>query len=402
VRILIALFLLWTGSSAFAADDLKSLYNARRWTELYQALQTHGGPPLYRGIVAAVFNEDRLAERLLRSAIRSAPQSEDAYDAYEWLTHIYFRTGRYHKMIETMEARWSAFPDKSETKNEQAALSGFRKWPDQITGKANPSTLPHDPGDTFITATINHNQATYFFDTGGWINCMSESEAKRLGLAVRDTDGSVGTGTGAKVGFRTAVAEEVVIGNIRYKNVSFAVFRDDQEPWSLLPVGRRGLIGIPLILGFRSLRWNRDGYLEIGMKPASANPVRSILFFDDDNMVVSAESQQLRVLATFDTGADTTDLYEPFARQFPDLVKEQGKKDTTEVRGVGHAESFDSFTLPELKFKLGGSEATLKPAHVLMKQLGKKCCIGNFGMDLFKQGRAFRIDFGAMRFDLEP
>jgi hypothetical protein len=180
------------------------------------------------------------------------------------------------------------------------------------------------------------------------------------------------------------------------------VFRDDQEPWSLLPVGRRGLIGVPLILGFRSFRWNRNGDLEIGVKTAAANPARSNLFFDDDNIVISAELEQRRVLATVDTGAETTDLYEPFAKQFADLVARVGTKDKTEVRGVGHMETFESLTLPELQFKLGGSVATLKPAHVLMKQIGNKTCVGNFGMDLFKQGRAFKIDFGAMRFDLEP
>ena len=83
-------------------------------------------------------------------------------------------------------------------------------------------------------------------------------------------------------------------------------------------------------------------------------------------------------------------------------MSEAGKKDTTEVRGVGHAESFDSITMPELKLNVGHLDVVLRPAHVLLKQIGAKCCVGNFGMDLLKQGRAFKIDFGAMRLDLEP
>jgi hypothetical protein len=72
------------------------------------------------------------------------------------------------------------------------------------------------------------------------------------------------------------------------------------------------------------------------------------------------------------------------------------------VRGVGNAEKFDSITLPELRFEIGNLDAVLRPAHVLLKQIGARCCVGNFGMDLLKQGRAFKIDFGAMRLDLEP
>jgi hypothetical protein len=39
---------------------------------------------------------------------------------------------------------------------------------------------------------------------------------------------------------------------------------------------------------------------------------------------------------------------------------------------------------------------------VITNEAGAKCCAGNFGMDLLKQGRAFRIDFGSMRLDMEP
>ncbi len=302
----------------------------------------------------------------------------------------------------TCKPRWAAFPNKSELKNEQAAVAGFQDLPDQIVERAQPSTLRHDPGEIFIPISINRQPATYFFDTGAWVNCMSESEATRLGLAIHDGAGTLGTGTGVRVGFRTAVAPELVVGNIRFRNVSFAVFRDDQEPWSELPAGRRGLIGIPIILGLGSLRWTQDGRVEIGMKSASADHRVSNLFFDDDHLVIAAGLGHRKILATLDTGAETTDLYEAFAQQFADLLSESGRKDTTEVRGVGHAESFDSITLPEVKLRIADLDAILRPAHVLLKQIGAKCCAGNFGMDLLKQGRAFKIDFGAMPLELEP
>lgn len=384
-----------------ARSGIQSLYDARRWTELYRALQSHKGPALYRGAVAAVFGDGRRAEPLLRSVIVSAPHSEEAYQAYEWLAHIYFRTGQYRRFVANMEARWAAFPNKAEEQNERTAVAGFRGLPDQEAGQSRPSTLPHEPGRIFIPITINRIPATYFFDTGAWVNCMSESEARRLGLTIRDAGGTLGTGTGVRVGFRAAVAPDLTVGSTHFKNVSFAIFRDDQEPWSVLPPGRRGLIGIPIVLGLRTLRWSQDGRVEIAMKSAPANPLESNLFFDDDHLVVAGDLEQRRILATLDTGAQTTDLYEAFAKEFRALAA-AGEKDTTEVRGVGHAQSFDSITLPELKLRLGGLDVALRPAHVLLKQIGAKCCVGNFGMDLLKQGRAFKIDLGAMRLDLEP
>jgi hypothetical protein len=58
--------------------------------------------------------------------------------------------------------------------------------------------------------------------------------------------------------------------------------------------------------------------------------------------------------------------------------------------------------LPELKLNTGRLDAGLRPAHVLLKQIGAKCCVGNLGMDFLKQGRAFKIDFGALTLELEP
>jgi hypothetical protein len=380
--------------------EFKSLYQAHQWAELRDAVRSQKSPPVYRGIVAAVYGDDRRAEPILKGVIAAEPRSEDAYEAYEWLTHIYLRTGQYHQLIANMEARWEAFPKKSELLNEQAAMAGFRGLPDQLVSKPRCSKLPHEAGEIFIPVAINKIPSTYFFDTGAWVNCMSESEAARLGLAIHDAAGSLSQAAGARIGFRTAVAPELTVGEIRFKNVSFAVFRDDQEPWSDLASGRKGLLGIPILLGLRTLRWSQDGTLEIGAKAGALRDDRTNLFFDDDHLAIAGSLGSSRVLATLDTGAEGTDLYEAFSKTFAALT-DGGKKDVTEVRGVGHAENFDSITLPELKFQIGGTDVVLRPAHVLMKQLGAKCCVGNFGMDLFKQGRAFRIDFGAMRFELE-
>src|SRR6478752_6310324 len=57
-----------------------------------------------RGVVASVFGDDLTAEGLLRSVIVSSPHSEQAYESFEWLTHIYFRNGRYRTLMANMEA----------------------------------------------------------------------------------------------------------------------------------------------------------------------------------------------------------------------------------------------------------------------------------------------------------
>jgi predicted aspartyl protease len=294
----------------------------------------------------------------------------------------------------------AAVPSKTDLRQEQTELAPFRDLPDQIIVKSLPATLRHTE-DLFIPLSVNGKPADFFLDTGAALSVVGEAEARRLGLTLHETEGNIGTSTGRQTRFRTAVARELTVGNIHFQNVSFGVFRDDQPPWSQLPLGKRGLLGIPVLRAFRTLRWTRDGMVEICARPGRRDTRPPNLCFMDDHLVTEVDCQGRKLLATLDTGAVSTDLYAAFAKEFADLLSRSGKKGSTEVKGVGGAESFESISLPELKLRLGGLDTRLRPANVLLKQIGPEYCVGNVGLDLLKQARAFRLDFDAMTLELE-
>jgi predicted aspartyl protease len=381
------------------APSLRTLYDAKKWAELREALSNGKGQDLYRGAVDVTFHQDPLqAESHLRSVIRSAPKSEDAYEASGWLGHLYLYSGQYRRLVSTMEARWSAFPGRSGEDQERSEVAGLRGLPDQVAVSVRPTTLRHEGRSIFIPLSVNGQAATFFFDTGAWPNVMGESEAKRLGLRIVEASGSMATMTN-RTSFRTAVADELIVGGVRLKNVSFTVLRDDGEPWSLLPPGRRGLIGMPVILAFRTLRWAQDGTVQIGQRPAPFDVRKANLMFDNDHLAVSVQLEGRTAFGAVDTGAQGTDLFREFAVQFPSIV-DSGRKSSTQVRGVGGAESYASVTLPEITFEIGGIQAILRSQDVLINR-GIRSYIGNFGLDVLQQGRAFTFDFTAMRLELE-
>jgi len=119
--------------------------------------------------------------------------------------------------------------------------------------------------------SIHGLEATYWFDTGANSSILSESEARRFGLRVRDVATKVSVSAGARVGLRIAVADELSIGSIRLKNVEFLVFPHDQPPFNQQTPGSRGLIGIPVLLAFERFVWTADKKFEVGSKPASRN-----------------------------------------------------------------------------------------------------------------------------------
>jgi hypothetical protein len=395
--------MLFAASLLFAqtssTQNLKSLYEAGKWTELQEALQKTKGHDLYRGALAVTFHQGlREAESHLRAAIKAAPKSEEAYEAYEWLSHLYFYSGQYNRLVSTMEARWSAFPGRPGQDQEKGEIAGFRGLPDQVTVSVRPSTVRHEDHSIFIPLSVNGKAATFFFDTGSWPNMMGESEAKRLGLRFTEASGTIRTMTN-RASFRTAVADELIVGGVRLKNVSFTVTPDDGEPWSVLPLGRRGAIGIPVILAFRTLRWAQDGTVRIGENPASFDAHTANLLFDNDHLAISVRLAGRTAFGSVDTGAEGTDLFRGLAEQFPSIL-ESGKKGITQVHGVGGTESYESVTLPEITFEIGGIQARLRSPGVLVNR-GTRSYIGNFGLDVLQQGRAFKFDFTAMRLELE-
>src|SRR5437764_1324291 len=82
-------------ASVTASEPLSVLYAQHRWPELRASPALERAPSLYRGAVAAAFNDRTGAEAHLRAAIRRAPRSEEAREAYSILAHLDLDLGLY-------------------------------------------------------------------------------------------------------------------------------------------------------------------------------------------------------------------------------------------------------------------------------------------------------------------
>jgi hypothetical protein len=98
-----------------------------------------------------------------------------------------------------------------------------------------------------------------------------------------------------------------------------------------------------------------------------------------------------------DTGASYTRLWPRFKEDFATLIA-SGQAGATSVTGVAHGIQSGSITLPELKLRVGGFNAALRPATVLLKEttIESRWRHGNLGMDLLSQATTVTMDFAAM------
>ena len=270
----------------------------------------------------------------------------------------------------------------------------YRGRPNQITGLRRASVVRHD-AHGFLTLPIAIDGATddFIFDTGAFQSAVTEREARKLRLTIRDDRRTLTDVSGTRTSFRTAVAKEVVLGSMTFRDVSFAVI----APGGALADAEFGIIGLPMIVAMGGINWSTSGTAEFG-GPFPASSGKPNLVFDQSRLVLRTEVLGKPALVSLDTGANRTDLNQNFADRFPDIVA-AGKKSSADLNGIGGSQTFASVELKELIFTIGSRRVPLRPAVVTMQRnsvAGGECCIANAGHDLLKQGRGFILDLAAM------
>jgi hypothetical protein len=120
-----------------------------------------------------------------------------------------------------------------------------------------------------------------------------------------------------------AVADRVASGEMTMRNVAFLIQPD--ERFTDTPERERGVLGLPVILALRTIRWVKGESLEFGFPSERRDDSRSNLCFDSAFSVVAAEAGQRRVSFSFDTGATLTDMYARLGREFPEFGKDSAK-----------------------------------------------------------------------------
>jgi predicted aspartyl protease len=384
-----------------AGRDVELLYRTHQWFELRSSV-TSQSPALIRATVAAAFNDPERAESLLRSIIRSQPRSEMANEAYDLIAKMEVRSGQYARFNRTY-AEWSAaFPNSPGVRAAKNDLDKFRGRPDQANGPRRRSTLHHERGSYSVPVTINGKTDEFVIDTGAGQSVLTDREAKKFGLTILTGSAPSMDSSGTGFSSRTAIAREVIIGAMRFRSVSFEVLPADG------PFGdaEGGIVGLPIQLALGSIRWLKDGIVEIGAAtPPSGSSPNLVFDSDPSRLLIGAEVLGKRVQATLDTGATTTDLNANFADLFPDVLSRDGKRGRQDITGAGGTQTFDSFELPQLTFAVGQSRPLLRPGIVTLQRMplmgGGYCCIGNAGLDLLTQGLGFSIDFATMTLQIQ-
>jgi len=409
-RTTITLFLIL--STRLLADtpesNLKALLDSHKWFELRDAVSKPGASALYKCAVACAFGDVKQALKEADSVIKSSPKSEEAYQAHNLLTHLYYRSGRYRQALQQLNQMLAIKPENASDQAGRKVFQALGGSPEQSVSRRGFSRMHYEVklGNPFTTLSVNGKPAKYMLDTGMNVSAMSESEAKRVGLAFQPlaSDAPKAQGSaGLFANYRIAVADLIQVGNFYIRNVAFLVFPDAQEPWGDLQPGERGALGISVLHAIQTARFSKDGTLEIGFPSKGGSVQQANLCFEGALPLVAAECGGRRVTLVLDTGAEETSLWPMFAKDFASVIDASGKKDSKEIRGVGGALEIEAVTLPEVMLKIGTFETILRPAPILLQETlpASKDYHGLLGWTLLQQAGQVAFDFKSMKLTLE-
>lgn len=381
------------------AEDHSDSCKPAGWFQLQAEAAAGKISLLCEGEVDASFERRTAAEKELRSVIRKSPHSPDAADAHYALIAMDSREGRYREAFRQMKLELADKPDANDLKGAYSLFALLAQFPDQTVVSGKPSTVHSEIVDNnlFVPVTANGVVGTYIVDSGANISVMCESEARRLGLKVKDTTTKMFDISGNLSGIRIAEVPDLWIGKTHLKHVAFAVSPDANEPWVDLPAGHKGILGIPVLIALGAIRIDKGNRVELqvhSLPSASAVP----LAFDDAMPVTQMRLDGKTLNFTFDAGASRTYLNSPFAEAFPKLMQTGSKRPQT-VTGLSGKTVQPSVVLPSVLFWFGTRQVQLAPATVLLKPTTgtSNWAAGNLGFDLIKQALPITIDFRTMQ-----
>ncbi|WP_319482191.1 aspartyl protease family protein [uncultured Draconibacterium sp.] len=378
---------------------LKETYNQN----IDQLSETH--KLYYSALISNVFNNaeesnkaiDELLEK--HSASLTDTMLNELYST-KLLNHVnlyeYSETAKASEFIQT---NFAALNDSSELENLQNEIKiweALKDVPPQEIVKTADALIPmtRDKVGLFnIDVSFGNSTKNLLFDTGANFSVMVRSLAKKLNLEITEADFYVTAATGLRVKSDIAIAPELTIAGITFKNVFFLVLDDKDLSFPQIDYYINGAIGFPVIEAMDEIRVSKDNQIFVPQNPVEYSYNNFAL--DGLMPIIAAEYNGDTLRFNFDTGATTTSLYPQFYKDYKNQVERNFEKEKFTAGSGGGIIEFEGYIIDKLNLKVADSAAQIDSVRLHIEDIGGKenNFHGNFGQDYIKQFDEMIISF---------
>jgi predicted aspartyl protease len=405
------LALLCSGLLAADIGQLQQLADKSRFFELRRDLQqpdwNAGETLFYRAIIASRFGHETDGIELLQRVLATNPSPEIVRKTHEEMASAFARLGHYKDAAQAWDEALLLTPandperdGNDNTRTLMAALSEVAPETADFGGDVPVHANRNRLGSWNAPVRVNGVNGQWIFDTGANISTLTETEAKRMGLSVRETRAYVSGSTQKRNALQLAVASDVQLGTAHIHNVVFLVLADQALHIEPLHYQITGILGLPVLRALRRVEISNAGLLRVLPQETIRQEIPNI-FFDGASPIVEVDHDQHRLQMFLDTGANASVLY-------PSFLDALGRDENLRLRtkreklaGAGGVIQRKTEVVPTLGIEVLGKLISLKKLSLLSEApLGNgRYRDGVIGMDALWSG--FRLDFDAMRLEIE-
>lgn len=310
-----------------------------------------------------------------------------------------------HAASELLLAKYGhTFTDKErqDVINSDIIWKGLEKVPAQRTRIRQNTRIAYKRDlANLINVPVQFRDSTFdfVFDTGANLSVITESYAVRAGLDVRNVAFKVRAITGIEVDAKLGIAKTLRIGDVEVENVIFIVFPDSFLSFAHGTYKINGIIGFPVIEQLQEVRIDKTGFITIPQEAAN-KPIRNF-GMDELTPVIHIGVNKDMLAFTFDTGAQITDLNQPFYHQYKSAVEATGKVYDMQQGGAGGYAISKVWRIPATVFTIGDQSVSMPNLGVKTTSTDSKdrFYYGNLGQDVMSQFRELVINFKYMYVD---
>lgn len=352
----------------------------------------------------------RLIQAALPETKLVAPQRMGV--ALESLADDYVKSFRYADASSTYQELIANYAgqlepgERQDVLDDTATLKLLAAAPPQTIRWDSPVDLPtrRSPIGSFdVDLTVNGVAGPWILDTGANFSVLSASYARRLGLVASAGTAQTKGSTGAENPLHVGLIPEMRIGGAVLNNVVALIMPDEnlsisngsKEHYQI-----NAVIGFPVFQSLGKVTFTRTGRFKAANTAADNGP-SSRMFMDKLTPLLECGTHGKQRLFAFDTGANTSDFFAPYYREFPqDFAKL--KLSTKGFSGAGGAGTQPVYIVNIATLGVAGQDIALHHVPVFPRPLGagSDSTYGNLGRDLVANFESFTIDFAQLRFFL--
>ena len=231
------------------------------------------------------------------------------------------------------------------------------------------------------------------FDTGANFSVMVRSLAQELGLKIIEADFYVTAATGKRVKSDIAIAEELFLNGIIFKNVFFLVLDDEDLSFPQIDYYINGAIGFPVIEAMEEIRVSKENQIFVPQYPVAYSYNNFAL--NGLMPILAAIYKGDTLLFNFDTGATNTSLYPQFYSDYKSEIESTHEKEKFKASSGGGTVEFEGYKITGLELNVADSRATIDTLQLHIDNIGSDDSKfhGNFGQDYIKQFDEMIISF---------